>query len=88
MPHPNEITCSGPSERTTQLSPGSRRVKPQQPNEKSKKEAGRATLGVISRLVAIIAATFAFAAFSGKPTQPQPAADSHATRADDRINRH
>jgi hypothetical protein len=61
-------------------------VKPQQ-NEKAQKESGRATLGVISRLVAIIAATFAFAAFSSKPAQTQSPSD-HATRAVDRISRH
>lgn len=63
-------------------------MKPQQ-NEKTKKESGRATLGVIARLVAIIAATFAFAAFSSKPAQQQPAAgDRHAARAVDRSPGH
>jgi len=37
--------------------------------------AGRETLGVIAKLIAVIAATFAFAAFSSGPAQPQSSAD-------------
>ncbi len=56
---------------------------------KAKKRAGRTTFGVIARLVAVIAATFAFAAFSNKPAQLQTNADGgQATRADDRASGH
>jgi hypothetical protein len=38
------------------------------------KGASRETLGVVAKLVAIIAATFVFAAFSSAPAQPQSSA--------------
>jgi hypothetical protein len=37
----------------------------------SAKSASRETLGVVTKLVAIIVATFVFAAFSAAPAQPQ-----------------
>jgi hypothetical protein len=45
-----------------------------QPNT-SADSAGRETLGVIARIVAILAASFAFAAFSTGPAQPQSSAE-------------
>jgi hypothetical protein len=38
--------------------------------------SGREALGVIARIVAILATSFAFAAFSSTPAQPQSDAES------------
>ena len=38
------------------------------------KGASRETLGVVAKLIAIIVATFVFAAFSAAPAQPQSSA--------------
>jgi hypothetical protein len=45
------------------------------PPNPSTNNVGRETLGVIAKIVAILAASFAFAAFSSRPAQPQNTAE-------------
>jgi hypothetical protein len=58
------------------------------PPNPSTDNAGRETLGTIAKIVAVLAASFAFAAFSTTPDQPQSIAHSGQAAASSQTPNH